>query len=114
MNTSTRVFGNTIVMYAKIIISTIVNLYLTRVVLDVLGIDDFGIYNLIAGVISILAFLETALMSSTQRYLSYSLGKGDNEAVRNYLASSIQIHFFIMIIIVLVLEVCSLFLFDGF
>ena len=70
MNISSRIFLNTIVLYAKIVISLVINLVLTRVVLAALGIEDFGIYNLIAGIIAILAFVQSALMSSSQRYSS--------------------------------------------
>lgn len=84
MNASIRVMVNTIVMYLKILVSTIVTLYLTRVVLDVLGVSDFGIYNVIAGVIAVLAFLETSLMTSTQRYLSVAIGEGNDNKYRSY------------------------------
>ena len=113
MSPSVKVLTNTIILYAKIIISTLVNLYLTRVVLAVLGIEDFGIYNLIGGVIAILAFVETALMSSSQRYLSFSLGKGVNEETRNIFSASLIIHIAVGIAIVVILELCGLFLFDG-
>ena len=75
MSNSVRVLKNTIVLYAKIISSTLIWLYLIRVVLDVLGIEDYGIYTLIAGVIAVLSFVNTALMSSTQRFLSIALGE---------------------------------------
>lgn len=114
MTISVRVLTNTVVLYAKIIISTVVNLYLTRVVLDVLGIEDFGIYNLIAGVIALLAFVETALMSSTQRYLSFSLGVGDEAETRNLFSASLLIHIAFAVLLLLVLQLCGLFLFDGF
>lgn len=114
MNASIRVMVNTIVMYLKILVSTIVTLYLTRVVLDVLGVSDFGIYNVIAGVIAVLAFLETSLMTSTQRYLSVAIGEGNDNKYRSYLNSSLIIHLIFSIIIVVLLELCGVFLFDGF
>lgn len=114
MNTSVRVFGNTVVLYVKIIVSTFVGLFLTRVVLDVLGIEDFGIYNLIAGIIAILAFVESSLTISTQRYISLALGQGDVDRVRRYFSAGIQIHLGIAFVIAIILEICGLFLFDGF
>ena len=114
MNTPVRVFCNTIVLYVKIIVSILVGLYLTRIVLDVLGIEDFGIYNLIAGVIAVLAFIESSLMMSTQRYLSLALGEGDQGRVREYFSAGLQIHIIIALLIAAILELCGLFLFDGF
>lgn len=114
MKASTRVMVNTIVMYIKILVSTVVTLYLTRVVLDVLGVSDFGIYNVIAGVIAVLAFLESSLMTSTQRYLSVAIGENNDTKYRSYLSSSIIIHFFFAIGLVILLEICGLYLFNGF
>ena len=113
MTSSVKVLTNTIALYVKIIISTLVNLYLTRVVLAELGIEDFGIYNLIGGVVAILAFVETAMMSSSQRYLSFSIGKGIESETRDIFASSLFIHLVVGFVIVIILELCGLFLFDG-
>ena len=101
-------------MYVKIIVSTIVALYLTRVVLNVLGVSDFGIYNVIAGVIAVLAFLESSLLASTQRYLAVAIGEKNEDKYKRYFSSSIIIHFVFAFIIILLLELCGVFLFDGF
>lgn len=114
MRPSVKVFNNTIVLYIKIIVSTIVGLYLTRVVLDVLGIEDFGIYNLIAGIIAILAFIESSLMASTQRYLSLAIGQGSNARQRSYFSAGLLIHLAMAILITVILEIIGFFLFDGF
>lgn len=114
MSNSVRVLKNTVVLYIKIISSTLIWLYLTRVVLDVLGVEDYGIYTLIAGVIAILSFVNTALMSSTQRFLSIALGEGDENKVKQYFSAGMIIHISIALIIVLFLEAVGPFLFDGF
>lgn len=114
MNISSRIFLNTAVLYAKIVVSLIINLLLTRVVLATLGIEDFGIYNLIAGIIAILAFVQSALMSSSQRYLSVALGEGDDSKTSRYFSASVLIHITFGLIIVFLFEVCGFFLFDGF
>jgi O-antigen/teichoic acid export membrane protein len=113
MQASTRVFFNTGALYIKLIITTIINLYLTRIVLDVLGIDDFGIYNLIAGVITLLAFLNGSLLSATQRFLSVGLGKGNAAELKKIFSISLLLHIILTVIIVAVLEILYPFLFDG-
>jgi Na+-driven multidrug efflux pump len=113
MQSSTRVFVNTGALYIKLIITTIINLYLTRVVLSVLGIDDFGIYSLIAGVINLLAFLSTSLMSATQRYMSVSIGQGDFSYLRRIFSISVKLHWLLAGIIFVVLEVLAPVLFGG-
>lgn len=114
MNDSKRVFINTLVLYSKVIITTLIWLYLTRVVLDVLGVEDYGIYTLIAGVIAILAFVNSALMASTQRFISLALGEKNNNKVKLYFSSSVIIHFTIGLIVIFVLELLNSFLFNGF
>lgn len=114
MSNSVRVLKNTIVLYTKVIASTVIWLYLTRVVLDTLGVEDYGIYTLIAGVIAILSFVNTALMSSTQRFLSIALGKGNENQVKQYFSAGMIIHLTIGLIIVFALEAIAPFLFNGF
>lgn len=114
MNAPIKVFLNTIALYIKLFITVVVGLYLTRVVLDQLGVEDYGIYVLIGGVISLLSFLQTALSVSTQRYLSVSMGKNDQNIVNNIFSSSLAIHIVLSIGVLLVFELCSLFLFNGF
>lgn len=116
MNNSSRlkVLLNTISLYIKMFITVIVGLYLTRIVLDRLGVDDYGIYNLIGGVISLLSFLQTALSVSTQRYLSVSMGKNDQDLVNSIFSSSYAIHIVLSICILVIFELSSLFLFNGF
>ncbi|MDE7456087.1 MAG: hypothetical protein K2M96_05190 [Prevotella sp.] len=114
MRTDQRVFVNTLALYAKIGVNIIVSLYLTRVVLNVLGVNDYGIYNLIAGTIAFLAFLNSALSSSSQRYFSVLKGKKDIMALKEYFSSSIIIHIVLSVLFVVIFEIAYLFLFDGF
>lgn len=96
------------------VITTIIALYLTRVVLLHLGANDFGIYSLIGGIIALLAFVNTALSVSTQRFLSVALGEKDNIKLKSIFSSSILIHIIMSLALLILLEICSLFLFDGF
>lgn len=114
MSNSVRVLKNTVVLYTKVIASTVIWLFLTREVLDTLGVEDYGIYTLIAGVIALLSFVNTALMSSTQRFLSIALGKGDETLVKKYFSAGVIIHVAIALFLVVILEVIAPFLFNGF
>lgn len=81
-----RIAKNTIYLYIRMFVTLVVSLYTSRVVLKYLGVEDFGIYNVIGGVIVLFAFLSNALQSSSQRFLSYELGlgeKGDPDRVFN-------------------------------
>jgi len=84
MKQGRSIFTNTIFLYAKIIISAIVTLISTRVALKLLGVEDFGLYNLVAGVIAMLSFVNGALLVSTQRFLSVAFGKkADVDELKN-------------------------------
>ncbi len=75
MQPGNKVILNTAILYAKMMLSIVVGLLSTRLVLISLGVEDYGIYNLVAGIVSMLSFLNTSLAVSTQRFLSFSLGK---------------------------------------
>lgn len=114
MKAPEKVFYNTCALYVKMFIQIIIGLYLTRVVLNSLGVEDYGIYNLIGGVIALLSFLQTALNVSSQRFLSVAKGKGDEDGVRTIFMSSLAIHIVLSITVIVLLEIGALFLFDGF
>ena len=77
-NTNQRLARNTILLYCRMFVMMGVAFYTTRVLLQVLGVDDYGIYNTIAGVVILFAFLNNAMITTTQRFLNYYLGQ-ENE-----------------------------------
>ncbi len=113
MSASNKIIFNTAVLYIKMVITLIVTLYATRISLKALGSSDLGIFYLVAGVISMLSFLNTAMAISTQRFLSFYLGKNNQEKLKEIFDSSIILHVLIGIIIVVILELLGIFLFDG-
>ncbi len=61
-------------------LTIIVNLYTVRVIWQVLGVDDYGVYNVVGGIVTMFAFLNSAMVASSQRFISFELGRGDTEA----------------------------------
>lgn len=114
MNGINRIILNTIILYLKILVCMFVSLYTVPLVLHSLGTADYGLYNLIAGVIVMLSFLNAAMAVSTQRYLSVTIGTGDSCRLNTIYNVSIVLHILIGLLIVCVFELCTLFLFDGF
>ena len=90
------------------------SLYSSRLVLNILGIDDYGIYSLVAGIVSMLSFLTNSLVGSTQRFLSVSQGKGNNELVKSVFGNSLLLHVFLGLIVTIILEISTPLLFDSF
>jgi len=92
MNPTKRIIVNTLAQYTRAILNIGLSLYSTRLVLEALNVDDYGIYSLVAGVVGILGYLTNALVVTTQRYLSFYHGAGDIEKVRRVFANSLFIH----------------------
>lgn len=85
-----------------------VSLYTSRVVLQVLGVEDFGIYNVVGGVVAMFSFINSSMASATQRFLTYELGRNEQKKIQQVFSSSILIHLFIAISVVLLAETIGL------
>ena len=114
MRHSTKLLLNTIASYGRIIVNTVVTLISTRLALKYLGVDDFGLYNLIAGVVLMLSFLNSSLMISSQRYFSIAIGEGNKEKLGKYFNASLGIHFIVSAVIGIFLLAILYPLFNGF
>lgn len=114
LNHSTKLLINIIALYIKIVIKAIVMLIATRIALDRLGVSDFGLYNLIAGVIVVLSFLNGSLMISTQRFLSIAIGEQNTHKISSIFNVSLLIHIVIALVVALLFIVSEHFLFNGF
>lgn len=81
-----------------------VGLFTSRVILQALGISDYGIYNVVGGFVSMLAYLNSVFVAATQRFLSFAIGKGDKENLKRVFCTSITIHYVLAIIIFIIAE----------
>jgi O-antigen/teichoic acid export membrane protein len=90
------------------ILTMLVSLYTSRVILNTLGVEDYGIYNVVGGVVSMFAFFNSAMSSATQRFLSYEIGKGDFEQLRKTFNATQIIHIGIAVLIFILAETVGL------
>lgn len=104
MKTTTKVFFNTVVLYVKIILSMAIALISVPLVLKALGASDYGVYNLVAGIVAMLTFLNNSMTVSTQRYMSVAMGEGDSKKINNIYNASFILHAALAIGIVITLE----------
>jgi O-antigen/teichoic acid export membrane protein len=111
--TSNRVIKNTIFLYAKMGITMFISLYTTRLILNILGVSDFGVFNIVGGAIAMLGFLNAAMASATQRFMSFAEGEGDNEKQTKIFNISFLLHFGIAVFMGFVLLVAGYFFFNG-
>lgn len=103
-----RIAKNTVMLYIRMIVIMIVSLYTTRVVLNVLGETDYGIYNIVGSVVVSMVFIRNSSMSATQRFLSYEIGLKERGNVSNVFSASMVLHLKFIVLIVLLLETIGL------
>lgn len=115
MTTTNRIILNTIILYAKMLVVMAINLWTVPLLLHALGQSDYGLYQLIAGVITMLTFINAAMTLSTQRYMSVAMGESNNEKRLNTIYNvSLLLHLVIGLGIVIILEILTPLLFHGF
>lgn len=100
-----RIVKNTVMLYVRMAVIMLASLYMSRVVLDVLGEQDYGIYNIVGSVVVSLTFIQNALISATQRFLSYEIGKENLEETSRVFSMSMNIHILFTAVVVIVLEI---------
>ena len=103
-----RIAKNTLMLYVRMLFTMAVSLYTSRVVLQTLGVEDYGIFNVVGGVISMFTFINSSMISSTQRYLNFELAKGEATRLRSVFSTSLQIHSLIALAIILLGETVGL------
>ena len=105
---SKRIAKNTMLLYVRMLFLMAVNLYTSRVVLEALGVSDFGIYNVVGGVVAMFAIVSGSLSSAISRYLTYELGTGRQERLGLIFSTSVNILLIISGIIVILAETAGL------
>lgn len=103
-----RIVQNTMFMYLRMLLVMVVSLYTSRVVLNVLGVDNYGIYNVVGGVVVLFTFINQAMATATQRYFSYELGKGIKGDIGKIFTISLRIHIGIAVIVLILTETIGL------
>ena len=103
-----RIAKNTILLYIRMFFLMAVSLYTSRVILSTLGVNDFGLYNVVAGFVSMFAFIGNSLTSATQRFMNFSIGKDDEGKLKKIFATSMTIYAILSIILILFAETAGL------
>lgn len=103
-----RIAKNTLMLYVRMLFGMLVSLYTSRVVLQALGVEDYGIYNVVGGVVAMFSMISNSLSSSVGRFLTFELGKGDMEGLKKVFSTSLSIHVALVLVIVLLSETLGL------
>ena len=103
-----RIAKNTLMLYFRQILIMLVSLYTVRVVLNTLGAEDYGIYNVVAGVVTMFSFLSGAMATASQRYFAFEMGKGNEEGLQKIFSVTMTIYVLLALIIMLLAETVGL------
>lgn len=103
-----RVLKNTLILYVRQIILILINLYTLRLVLNALGVEGYGIYTVVAGIVALASFLPGAMSSATQRYFSFALGRKDQAALTKIFSVNLLIYVGICLLALAILESAGL------
>lgn len=99
-----RIVKNTLILYVRMLFTMVLTLYISRIILNSLGVEDFGIYNVVGGVVAMFSFLNSAMAVSTQRFLSFELGCQNWSQLKKVFSIAVIIHLLLGILIVILAE----------
>lgn len=108
MSTNKTIAKNTLFLYFRMLLVMGVSLFTSRIVLQQLGVSDYGIYSLVGGVVVLFGFFNAAMSSATQRYLSFDIGKGNAERLQKTFSATLTIHMGIALLVLLLAETIGL------
>ena len=103
-----RIAKNTLMLYFRQILILLVSLYTVRVVLNTLGAEDYGIYNVVAGVVTMFSFLSGAMATASQRYFAFEMGRGNEEGLQKVFSVTMTIYVLLALVIVVLAETVGL------
>lgn len=107
-----RIARNTLLLYVRMLFLLLVSLFTSRVLLQILGITDYGVYNIVGGIVVLFSFLSNAMTGSTQRYLNYNIGLNKENEIRKIFSVCMQAHFLVAILVFILAETIGLWFVD--
>ena len=108
-----RIAKNSVLLYIKMGLSTIIGLYTGRVILNVLGINDFGIYNVVGGIVMMFGFLNASMSAATSRFITFELGRASSGRLQAIFSASFIIHLLIAVVVLLLSETIGLWMLNN-
>lgn len=109
-----RIAKNTLLLYIRMLFMMLVSLYTSRVVLEKLGVTDYGIYNVVGGIVGMLGFLTSSMSNAVQRYLSFEIGLGNADKVNRIFNVSLMAHYAIAAIVFAIMEIAGVWYLNNY
>jgi len=99
-----RIAKNTTMLYLRTLVVMIITLYTSRVILKTLGVDDYGVYQVVGGLVTMFSVISNALSSAISRFITFEIGRGDKERLRRVFSSSLLVQILISVVFIIVVE----------
>ena len=99
-----RIAKNTLMLYVRMLFLMAVNLYTSRVVLQALGVEDYGVYNAVAGFIAMFSMVSASISGAISRFITFVLGQGDQQKLNKVFSTALIIQIAIAILVVILVE----------
>ena len=109
-----RIARNTLLLYFRMLLTMTVSLYTSRIVLNILGVEDFGVYNVVGGVVAMLGFVTGSLSAASSRYITYALGEGNLNNLKKTFANIQAIHLIFALILIFLAETIGLWFLNNY
>ena len=108
MNENKKIAFNSVIIFIRLVVTSLVGIYISRIVLDALGASDYGIYNVVGGLVTMFSVLTGAMSVATSRFLTFALGVGDREQLRKTFVTAVNIHLLIAALMIVIAEVAGI------
>lgn len=103
-----RIAKNSMALYFRMFLTLIISLFTSRIVLETLGVDDYGVYNVVGGVMSLFGFISASMGSATARFITFALGTKDLDKLKRTFSCALEVHILIALIVVFLGETVGL------
>lgn len=108
LSNNKRIAKNTVMLFLRMLIVLAISLYTSRVVLNALGVEDYGVYNIVGGIVTMLSFISNSMAGASSRFITYSLGRGNESDLKKTFSAILYVHNALAIVIVLLAETIGL------
>lgn len=107
-NNNARIAKNTLLLYVRMLFTMAVSLFTSRVILNTLGVEDYGIYNVVGGIVTMFSVLSGSLSASISRFITFELGKGNFERLKTIFSTGVNIQIGMSVLIIAIAEVVGI------
>ena len=100
-----RIAKNTLLLYFRMLFLMVISLFTSRITLQTLGVDNFGIYNVVGGIVAMFSIMSGSLSNAISRYITFELGKGDKKILKKVFSTAVNVQIFMAVIIAVLIEI---------